>query len=220
MMVQVKICGVRTLTDALSAAHAGADMLGLNFYPHSPRYLKPIDAAKLTETLRQTLGNETPLLVGIFADESAGDMLQVADVAGLDLIQVSGNEALEVMKALKGRAVKAIHPKTTQQAVEQAQAFAPYAPDDERMPSLLLDAHHKRLYGGTGLQASTSVALAVKEFVPRLMLAGGLTPDNIAERVDAIRPWGVDVASGVESEPGIKDSVMMRAFTQQAKTPQ
>jgi phosphoribosylanthranilate isomerase len=81
------------------------------------------------------------------------------------------------------------------------------------MPSLILDAYHPSLYGGTGEQASTDVALAVRDCVPRLMLAGGLTPENIAERVAAIRPWGVDVASGVENgTPGRKDHGKMRAF--------
>lgn len=215
--MKVKICGVRTFQDALDAARAGADMLGLNFYPPSPRYLRPLEAERLTVALRQSLGDNAPVLVGIFADEEPGNVLQIAEAVGLDLVQVSGNEPVETVKALEGIAVKAIHPETLEQAVEQAEQFLAYAPSDENLPALLLDAHHKRLYGGTGLQASTEVALAVKALTPRLMLAGGLKPDNVAERVAAIQPWGVDVASGVESEPGVKDADKMRQFVRQAR---
>ena len=91
--------------------------------------------------------------------------------------------------------------------------YVPFAPDDERAPSILLDAYHPDLYGGTGLQASTDVALTVKDRVPRLMVAGGLTPENVTERIAAIQPWGVDVASGVEDgKPGRKSASKMRAF--------
>lgn len=217
-MTQVKICGVRTFQDALDAARAGADFLGLNFYPPSPRYLRPMEAERLTAALRRSLGDKTPILVGVFADDSPGDMLQIAEAVGLDLIQLSGNEHIETAEALAGVAFKAIHPKTKEDAVAQAKAFLPFAPNDDALPSLLLDAHHERLYGGTGLQASTEVALAVREVVPRLMLAGGLTPDNVAERVQAVQPWGVDVASGVEpaGQKGVKDAEMMGAFIKQA----
>jgi phosphoribosylanthranilate isomerase len=95
--------------------------------------------------------------------------------------------------------------------------FLRYAPSDARLPSLLVDAYHKQLYGGTGEQASIEVALAVKEIAPRLMLAGGLTPENIADRARAILPWGVDVASGVESAPGIKDRGQVYAFIELAQ---
>ncbi|MDQ7035722.1 MAG: hypothetical protein Q9P01_13070 [Anaerolineae bacterium] len=95
--------------------------------------------------------------------------------------------------------------------------FRQHFPTDERVPSILLDAYHPKLYGGTGEEASTEVALAVKELVPRLMLAGGLNPKNVADRVAAIEPWGVDVASGVESEAGIKDIAKVKAFIKAAK---
>jgi phosphoribosylanthranilate isomerase len=95
----------------------------------------------------------------------------------------------------------------------QIEVFLKYAPEDARLPSLLVDAYHKKLYGGTGEQTSIEIARAVQEAVPRLMLAGGLSPENVTERVRAIRPWGVDVASGVENgQPGIKDHERICAF--------
>jgi phosphoribosylanthranilate isomerase len=102
-------------------------------------------------------------------------------------------------------------------ALDDVNYFSKHFPTDEHVPSILLDAYHPKLYGGTGEQASTEVAFAVKELVPRLMLAGGLTPDNVADRVAAIEPWGVDVASGVEAEAGVKDIGKVKAFIQAAK---
>jgi phosphoribosylanthranilate isomerase len=118
---------------------------------------------------------------------------------------------------LRGIGFKSIQPMNKAMALDDVQYFSKHFPSDERAPSILLDAYHPKLRGGTGEQASTEVALAVKELVPRLMLAGGLNPDNVAERVAAIEPWGVDVASGVESEPGIKDITLVNAFISAAK---
>jgi phosphoribosylanthranilate isomerase len=133
-------------------------------------------------------------------------------VAGLDAAQLSGDESAPVLAGLASRGFKAIRPRSRDEALDQAAGMLPYAPVKERLPSLLVDAYHKDLYGGTGEQASVEVALAAKAAAPRLMLAGGLTPDNVAERVRAIRPWGVDTASGVERLPGIKDLVRVRDF--------
>ncbi len=98
------------------------------------------------------------------------------------------------------------------EAQADAARFLPHAARDTRLPALLVDAYHRRLYGGTGEQASLDVAQAVAAQTSRMMLAGGLAPDNVAARVSAIRPWGVDVASGVESAPGIKDRVAGAGF--------
>jgi len=217
-MTRVKICGVTTLDDALRCAEAGADLLGLNFYPPSPRYLPPERAQRLTAGLRTVLGSACPVLVGVFVNADAATIRRILDEVGLDAAQLSGDEPPDTLAALDGRAYKALRPRDGVEAVENARTFAAYAPRDERLPVLLVDAYHPQLYGGTGEQASEEIARAITAVVPRLMLAGGLTPENVAARVRAIRPWGVDVASGVERAPGVKDIERVRAFIAAVKS--
>ncbi len=218
-MTRVKICGVTNFTDALLAAEAGADMLGLNFYPKSPRYLSPEAARMLVEKLRHPLGAACPLLVGLFVNESPAFMQTIMAETGVDCAQLSGDETPDVLLALGGRAFRGIRPVDVAQADQMVTAFQAGFPVDERLPSLLVDAYHPKLYGGTGVQASVEVSLRVKTRVERLMLAGGLTPENVAERVRQVQPWAVDVASGVEMEgdPTRKDAAKVRAFIQAAK---
>lgn len=213
-MVVVKICGVTTLEDALASAEAGADMLGLNFFKRSPRYIEPEAALMICDTLRERLGAKCPVLVGVFVNDSASTISEVMAKVGLDAVQLSGDESDDVVKELRGKAYKGIRPPNKALALEDARYYVPFSPTNLQLPSLLLDAYHPDLYGGTGEQASEEVAQAVKDLVPRLMLAGGLTPDNVLERVRAIQPWGVDVASGVEppDQPGVKDLMKVRAF--------
>ncbi|GIV82001.1 MAG: N-(5'-phosphoribosyl)anthranilate isomerase [Anaerolineae bacterium] len=211
-MTRIKICGVTTLDDALRCAEAGADLLGLNFYPLSPRYLSPERARQIVAGLRSLLGAACPLLVGVFVNESAAAIARILDEVGLDAAQLSGDEPPDTLLALDGRAYKALRPRDTSEALDGAHSFAAHAPRDERLPALLVDAYHPQLYGGTGEQAGEDVARAAIAVAPRVMLAGGLTPENVAARVRAIRPWGVDVASGVERAPAVKDMDRVRAF--------
>ncbi|MCS6834532.1 MAG: phosphoribosylanthranilate isomerase [Anaerolineae bacterium] len=217
-MTVVKVCGVTTYEDAHQAASAGADMLGLNFYPPSPRYLLPEAAQAIVERLRAALGSRCPVLVGVFVNEPSEAVRAVVQRVGLDFAQLSGDESPEALRDLSGLAFKAVQPADLAQALSMSQAYGSLGPQDERAPSLLLDAHHPGLRGGTGAQVSAEIALALRQAVSRLMLAGGLKPDNVAERVRAVQPWGVDVASGVEGEtPGRKDSQKVRDFVVHAK---
>lgn len=191
-------------------------MLGLNFFPKSPRYLAPEAARDLANALRAELGDKCPVLVGLFVNEVVGKISVTMEKVGLSFAQLSGDESVEVLRELRGIAYKSIRPRTLAEALVDAAYFA--VPTDERIPSLLLDAYHPQLYGGTGEQASAEVAIAVRESNPRMMLAGGLTPENVAARVAAIQPWAVDVASGVEGDtPGRKDAAKVRAFVAAAK---
>jgi phosphoribosylanthranilate isomerase len=218
-MTRIKICGVTTFDDALAAAQAGADMLGLNFYPPSPRSISLSQAGNIAAQLRDTLSGGCPLLVGIFVNPSADDIFDAIETVGLNLSQLSGDEPVELLAELRGLIVKAIRPRSREEAIRQAETYSPYAPDSDWLPSLILDAYHPDLYGGTGEQASVESALAVKDITPRLMLAGGLTPDNVGERAAAIQPWGVDVASGVEgTAKGKKDHERMQAFIQAVRS--
>jgi phosphoribosylanthranilate isomerase len=218
-MVKVKICGITSLEDALAAAQAGADMLGLNFYKKSPRYVSPENASQLMAQLRTELGAQTPLAVGLFVNEIVGRISITLEQVGIGVAQLSGDESVELLKELHGAGYKAIRPRSPAEALEDAAYFAPGASANEKIPSLLLDAYHPEFYGGTGQQASIEIAKMVRERTPRLMLAGGLSPDNVGEYVRAVVPWGVDVASGVEVDgvPGKKDHGKVRAFVQAAK---
>lgn len=213
--VRVKICGITRLDDALCAAACGADMLGLNFYAASKRYITPGAARDLARSLRAALGADAPLLVGLFVHAVPGEVAEVAALVGLDAAQFSGDET-------PGDVPLPLPAYFTLRADDPAQASAlaaRHAVDaGDHLPALLLDALVSGQYGGTGHAVGDAVALAVRAVVPRLMLAGGLTPDNVAARVAAVRPWAVDVASGVEAGvPGVKDAAKMRAFIAAAK---
>ncbi len=218
-MTTVKICGLTNWEDAFVATQAGADLLGFNFYRRSPRCITPEDALDICNGLRAEFGTACPLLVGVFVNEVVGVISAITAKVGLQFAQLSGDESDDMLRELRGIGFKAIRPANLAMALDDVGYFSPYFPADERAPSLLLDAYHPKLYGGTGEQASAEVALAVREQVPRLMLAGGLTPQNVAERVHAIAPWGVDVASGVEvsGEPRVKDHDKLWAFIEAAK---
>lgn len=216
-MVTVKICGVTNIEDAYAAAQLGADMLGFNFYARSPRYITTEAAFALCEALRAELGTDCPALVGVFVNEIVSNISRTIDDVGLDFAQLSGDESGEMLRELRGLAYKAIRPRSEAEALEDAAYFANFEPSNPYMPTLLVDAYNPDLYGGTGEQASEAVARAVNEVTPRMMLAGGLTPENVAARIAAVQPWGVDVASGVESAPGLKDHDRMWAFIAAAK---
>ena len=218
-MTTVKICGLTNWEDAFVATQAGADLLGFNFYRRSPRYITPEDALDICNGLRAEFGAACPTLVGVFVNEVVGVISAITVKVGLQFAQLSGDESDDMLRELRGIGFKAIRPANLAMALDDVGYFGPYFPADERVPSLLLDAYHPKLYGGTGEQASVEVALAVRERVPRLMLAGGLTPENVAERVNAIAPWGVDVASGVEvsGEPRLKDHDKLWAFVEAVK---
>lgn len=213
-MIRVKICGIKTYEDALACAEAGADMLGFNFHKRTPRYIDPEQAAQICDRLRKQLDGKHPLLVGVFVNETASNIARLMSDVGLDAAQLSGDESDSILRELRGKAYKAIRPMNKAMALDDVKYFAPLFPQNEKLPSLLLDAHHPSLYGGTGETASDEVALAVKAEVPRLMLAGGLNPENVAERIRVVQPWGVDVATGVEpdNQPGVKDHAKVKAF--------
>lgn len=230
-MVKVKICGLTRFEDALVALQAGADYLGFIFYPPSPRAIPPSDAAHLIAQLRALMTANfdralapgpwprPPLLVGVFVNESPTSAAAILDGCGLDLAQLSGDEpasdVTDPASPLFGRAYKALRPRTPAEADDGAARFAA-APGDFG-PRLLLDTPHGRLYGGTGETGDWGIASALAARLPGLMLAGGLTPANVAAAVAAVRPFAVDVAGGVERAPGIKDTDRVRAFIANAK---
>ncbi|MGB1289264.1 MAG: phosphoribosylanthranilate isomerase [Aggregatilineales bacterium] len=214
-MTIIKICGITRYDDAVTATDAGADMLGLNFFKRSPRYIEIAAAREICDTLREAYGKNCPVLVGLFVNATDSDIAAIMGEVGLDFAQLSGDESDEMIAELRGKAFKSIRPMNKAMALDDTKYYQPHFPSDDRVPSLILDAYHPKLYGGTGETASIEVAQAVKADVPRMMLAGGLNPENIAERMQTIQPWGVDVASGVEDDtPGIKSAAKIQAFVQ------
>lgn len=212
----VKICGITNIEDALCATDAGADLLGFIFYPPSPRSIKPDVAKRIVSELRNRTLSDRPLgatrFVGVFVDETPEQMRGVMNEVGLDMIQLSGNEPVETLQALRGRGYKVV--RTAVDAASYVQS-SPTAVDEIR-PDLLLEADHPSLYGGTGQRADEALAAQLAR-QHRILLAGGLTPENVAEAIRAAQPWGVDVASGVEARKGKKDPSKVRAFVYAAK---
>src|SRR5688572_14823513 len=202
-MTKIKICGIKTVEDALAALDAGADMLGFNFYPKSPRYISVGQCRDVMSVMRK-YGQIT--YVGVFVNASVAEIRATMETAALTLAQLHGDETSEMVRSLDGRAFKAFRG-----VPDRLNGFA-----REDAPALLVDASVKGAYGGTGMTADWKSAAELAKHIP-LLLAGGLTPENVAEAVRQVRPWGVDVASGVESAPGVKDAGKMKAFVQAAK---
>jgi len=223
-MTYVKICGITTVEDACTAAEAGADLLGFILYHKSPRYVPSEAAVLIAGVVRGAYGAQSPRLVGVFVNEPAARIRALLDAIGLDLAQLHGDEPPATIRQLAPQAFKAVRPRTQEQAQSALADYRDTVPDDVRLPQLLVDAYHPQQLGGTGHSADPGLACWLARRT-RLLLAGGLTPENVGSAVEQIRPWGVDVSSGVELRPGIKDPARIRAFIQavraaQASSPQ
>lgn len=197
-MTKIKICGIKTVDDAMAAMEAGADLIGFNFYPKSVRYIDVGICRDIMFVMRK-YGHVQ--YVGVFVNASPEQIFATMDTCGLALAQLHGDETPEIMNALHGKAFKAFRG-----IPEDITGF-----ERSESPALLVDASVKGVYGGSGVTADWSAAAGLAKKYP-LLLAGGLTPENVADAVKQVKPWGVDVASGVESEPGRKDATRMSAF--------
>jgi phosphoribosylanthranilate isomerase len=215
--MKVKICGITNLEDALAAIECGADLLGFNFYPPSPRYILPQDCASISAALSQY---RPPLvLVGVFVNLPVEQVQAIMRQCRLDLAQLSGDEPPEALSQLGQSAFKGLRPAGLQNqvsAASPAELFGLY-PSRPSAPAYLLDAYQPGQYGGTGQVVDWNLAVGLAAHHP-ILLAGGLTPANVTEAVRHVNPWGVDVASGVESSPGRKEFEKMRRFVQAAKS--
>jgi phosphoribosylanthranilate isomerase len=206
----VKICGLREAAHACAAADAGADMLGLMLAP-SRRQVQISDVVHIREALerRSSQGRGRPQLVGVFVNAAARE-IRAALAAGLDAAQLSGDEPLDCLDELEGVAlIKAV--RLAGGAGERD--WIEHGPG--RQVRLLVDAHVPGSYGGTGVTGDWSGAAQLAQQLP-ILLAGGLTPENVGAAVRNVRPWGVDVSSGVETD-GSKDIAKIRAFIAAAR---
>ena len=207
MSVRVKICGVTRQEDARAAWAAGADALGLNFYPRSPRYVEPATAAVLAR-LRPALG----AVVGVFVNESPDVIRARVRECGLTAVQLHGDEPPEACSGYGVPVIKALRVRGPED-VERAHAYLG-AGD---VTTLLLDGAAPG-YGGGGVGFDWSLVARLADAGAPVLVAGGLHPGNVQEAVRATRPYGVDVASGVEVSPGVKDADAVRAFVRAVKT--
>lgn len=203
-MTKIKICGIKSVSDALAANEAGADLIGFNFYPKSPRY---IDVGRCRDIMSVMRRYGSIAYVGLFVNASVAEVRATLETCGLSLAQLHGDETPEMLNALDGRAFKAF--RGIPQSLD---GFA-----RQGAPALLVDASVEGMYGGTGVTADWDGAAEIAKRYP-LLLAGGLTPENVAEAVQRVKPWGVDVASGVESAPGEKDLHKMKAFVKAVRS--
>ncbi len=208
----VKICGVTCVADALACVAAGAEFIGLNFYHRSVRAVTPERAMEIVRALPPST-----MPVGVFVDHSPDEVANLAALIGLEIVQLHGHEPPADLKALAHLGLIKAFPLRTAadwsgvvDYLAEAQALG-RAPD-----AVLIDAQVSGQRGGTGVPVAADVLDAIPP-LPRLALAGGLTPENVAERIAQVRPWMVDTASGVESSPGCKDPAKIAGFVRAAK---
>lgn len=213
-MVKVKICGITSLKDARSAIEAGADMLGFNFYRPSPRFIEPADVKKIVESLRGEIESRELTMVGVFVNqESAEDVVDIVDEAGLNAVQLHGDESVEFCATLR----QLLNGKLLIKALRVTDTFAPADAQRYAADAIMLDAFHLEMRGGTGHTFDWTIARLARELVPRLFLAGGLSPENVAEAILEVEPFAVDACSSLESGPGRKSAERMKAFVRAAR---
>jgi phosphoribosylanthranilate isomerase len=204
-MVKVKICGITNLNDAQVSIEAGAYALGFNFYKRSPRYIDPHAVRTIVNQLPSNV-----LKVGVFVNESKPeDVAWIADESGVDAIQLHGDESPDYCAALRDRyVIKVLHVTST---------FSPASALEYETQAILLDAFSGEVYGGSGQTADWTRARETRELVPKLYLAGGLSPENVADAINSVRPFAVDACSRLESSPGVKDATRVQDFLASVK---
>jgi phosphoribosylanthranilate isomerase len=212
-MTRVKICGVRTLDDALTAAQAGADYIGIVFVPNRRRRLEVSAARAITDGVRTAHANSSRL-VGLFADQPLAEVNGVIRDAALDAVQLCGSESLDYCDQVDAQVIKVVHVTATS---EDIASLAERMTDYQMAGHLVtLDRMVDGLQGGTGQAFDWDIAALLAQRGHSFLLAGGLTPDNVADAVAQVRPWGVDVSSGVETD-GVQDQDKIRAFVGRAR---
>lgn len=201
-MTKVKICGITNLEDALLSAKFGADALGFNFYEKSPRYISPERAKEICIELPAEI-----LKVGVFVNESLEKILEIAAFVPLDAVQLHGDESAEFIRKTKerfsGEVIKALR---------VSENFKPEDVLQFNADAILLDAHSKQKYGGSGETFDWEIAKKVQRIFPKMYLAGGLSSENIAIAIFSVKPFGVDSCSLLEREKGLKDSQKVKDF--------
>ncbi|MCG3162313.1 MAG: N-(5'-phosphoribosyl)anthranilate isomerase [Acidobacteria bacterium] len=206
MMIKLKVCGITTIEDARAAIDCGAEYLGFNFYPKSPRYISPQSARAIIERLPDEV-----VSVGVFVNEARPeDVIEILQTSGARMAQLHGDESPDYCAQVGAeRVIKALR---------AGDDFDARRVLDYPASAILLDAFDAKLYGGTGKTANWAIAREVARLA-KIFLAGGLSPDNIVEAIRAVEPFAVDVNSGVESAPGRKDAVKLKRLKEEMEKP-
>lgn len=203
MAVRIKICGITNTDDALLSAKLGADALGFIFYKKSPRYISPVDAKSIIKKLPPFVSR-----VGVFVNESRDSVIETATECSLTAVQLSGDETRDFLMSLPFRAIKAIRVKDDS-SLRVIRSYNPGA-------TILLDSFVPGAYGGTGTSFDWQlVGGYLNDY--HIIMAGGLRPENVSDMVSGLKPYGVDVSSGVEQSPGKKDPEKLRSFVRNVK---
>jgi phosphoribosylanthranilate isomerase len=213
-MFRVKICGLRNAADAVASVDAGADALGLNFYPRSPRFVTPQLASEIARAVPSTATK-----VGVFVNAALDDIRRVVEQVGLDMVQLHGDEQPEDIAQVGGaRVIRAF--RCRESSLDDIVNYVDRCRQLACLPcAALLDAFQPGTYGGTGRVVDWTLVPKLAEHFPDLplVLAGGLTPQNVSAAIQQAQPWAVDTASGVESAPGVKDIGLVAQFVAQAR---
>ena len=203
-MTRIKICGITNLDDGLEAIAAGVDALGFVFVPNTPRYITPSQAKLVIKQLPPFITN-----VGLFVDSEIDEIEDIVNHCKLDAVQLHGNESPEMCSqiSLQTKVIKSFHIKKELQVLRNEI-------ENYRVDAYLLDTFIKGKAGGTGQTFDWRIAEGISQ---RIILAGGLTPDNIGTAIAQLQPYGVDVSSGVEKSPGKKDTNKIHSFVRQVR---
>lgn len=203
-MTRIKICGITNLDDGLEAIAAGVDALGFVFVPNTPRYITPSQAKLVIKQLPPFITN-----VGLFVDSEIDEIEDIVNHCKLDAVQLHGNESPEMCSqiSLQTKVIKSFHVKKELQVLRNEI-------ENYRVDAYLLDTFIKGKAGGTGQTFDWRIAEGLSQ---RIILAGGLTPDNIGTAIAQLQPYGVDVSSGVEKSPGKKDTNKIYSFVRQVR---
>jgi phosphoribosylanthranilate isomerase len=203
-MTFIKICGITNLNDAHAAVAAGADILGFNFYRPSPRYIAPESAREIINTLPDSI-----LTAGVFVNEGSPDAVRsIADQSGVKAVQLHGDESPDFCRALNS-VIKSFAVSGNFD-IKQLESY--------EVDAIMLDTKDNRLRGGTGRVFDWSIAQQVSRLIPKLYLAGGLSPENITEAIEMVQPYAVDACSSLEDKPGIKNHERMRVFVSKVRS--
>jgi phosphoribosylanthranilate isomerase len=198
--VQVKICGVTNVKDATACAELGASMIGFNFYPQSPRYIEPELARRIIDAIPSGV-----CAVGVFVDASVEEIRSTAEATRIRCVQLHGRTSPDICSELA-------HEFRVIRAFSTGPLFRPEEISRFGDCDVLIDAHHPNLRGGTGLTCDWLAARTTRSFARFLILSGGLTKQNVGQAIATVAPHAVDVCSGVESAPGIKDQYALEHF--------
>jgi phosphoribosylanthranilate isomerase len=211
-MTRIKICGIGDENHALAAVEAGADFIGLVFAP-SKRQVTPIKACEIASAVKKS--SDVTKVVGVFVNAPASQVNEIADFCALDWVQLSGDESWEYCREIVEPVIKAI--RIGQQSPEEV--CAELSAGVKLLPAqrfiTLLDSQVEGKYGGTGESFNWNLAQQVAKWFP-IIIAGGLDPKNVARLIETVRPWGVDVSSGVETG-GVKDIAKIRRFVEEVR---